>query len=297
MRAFNDVVAICGEASNTDMAQEQGFRDAVGCLSLQSEQETLHAEHKAANALNEMRKSLNQADLLHSCMLSLSSADELVSRCHEAEQVLNSALLDEQDCKGTAESLRERFEAELEAICARLAPSGASAVAPMVACFDELCAQSNEAREHLLCASMRVRERRAALQKLQIQQHACQHMEQLISVAHKHGHACKLEAKPGSCDRVQPQLQRIDEHVALTDSRESTLTVAGGIPHMRNESIEDVDCDCSEACSSSRQTENRRLNTNANSKKPKKRGEVRYSGLNYSFKHVFLFCSEQEGAH
>lgn len=240
--ASNEVYAIClqetGAADHAlpEYADTPGESPARGHLQL--EQEALHAENEASAALHEMRKSLNVADLLHSCMLSLSNSDEFVERVTDAEQALNAALMNEQNCKETVKQLRSTFEAEFERVCARLATAGTSGLLPLVACFEELAEECSEARGLLYAASHRVREHRAKLQKLQIQQHACLHMEHLVRVAHEHDRASQTSphADPAlqhdSTKAAQPQLQCIDECCGVPDSRESTLTVAEGIPRL-----------------------------------------------------------------
>lgn len=279
-RASNEVYALCMHphtAEEHPLPEAHGGSPAAGRL--RTEQEALQAEQEATAALSEMRKSLNQADLLHSCMLSLSSADELVSRCCDAEQALNAALLDEQECKGTVESVRKTCEVELERVCAHLATACSPGLLPMVACFEELSEQSSAAREQLLSASQRVGERRVVLQKLQIQQYSCLHMEKLICVAHEHNRARKLalsEPEPSWYERTQPRLQGIDEHSVLPDSRESTLTVAGGIPRLNSEQRDRTNSSSSSEAYSGPQKAEMNAHTRSSAKKSKERGQVCY---------------------
>ena len=253
-RASYEVIAICMQSNGTsEHAIPNALAGSTERGHSQLEQEAQHAEHEASNALSEMRKSLNVADLLHSCMLSLSNSDELIVQCSDTEQALNAALLHEQNCKAMAEQVHKSVEAEFERVCAHLATAGSPGLLPMLVCFEALSEQSNESREQLYSASVKVREIRATLQKLQIQQHACLHMEQLVCVAHGHDSACQrlLDTNANRSSNIfQRQLK--DKTRVLPDSRESTLTVAEGIPRLATEERDpSIASLSSEACRSS----------------------------------------------
>lgn len=237
---LNSPGALC---VRSDGAQQLHGPDAVdtgpAASSAVIEQGAVHAEEQAAKALTELHKSQHSADMLRSCMLSLSCEDELTAQCCEAEKALNEALLEEQDLTASLISSEESEKAELERIAARIAEAAPVEFTKVALSYQELFRLSKSARQQLLGASLQVRERRSRLQKLQIHKQACKHMETLIRSAFEHDCTRKdasheADASPREVDDIQDQYQ--SAHQVPADSRESTLTVAEGIPQLEQDS-------------------------------------------------------------
>jgi hypothetical protein len=229
IEAAKEVLLICNYAVDDHQAQPQ---DGNSRHEQQPNLETRLRESKASQALTEKRKAESQADLLHACLLGLSKSDDLSAQCMAATETLQRAIIDEQSDQGALAAERQAATDEMEHVKVKLATGERAGALETVACYEEACERAATVRQALARSGQRVREQRAVVQKLDVQQQASLHMNKLIEAAYKHEQQRKHALSEQSCRSGDP-CARIEYPQDLhqeCDSRESTLTVAGGIP-------------------------------------------------------------------